>query len=51
MGFVMNNDLALVDDARNDVGIAITTLDGVKAYTYSYYKTDELLLVKGEFNL
>ena len=33
-------------DARNDIGIAITTLGGYREHTYSYYKTNELLLVK-----
>lgn len=35
-------------DQRNNIGIAIQTVDGIKAYTYSYYSTNELLLVKGK---
>ncbi len=37
-------------DERNNIGIAIQTLNGLKAYTYSYYNTNELLYVKGKLN-
>ena len=37
-------------DERNNIGIAIQTLNGLKAYTYSYYNTNELLYVKGKLS-
>lgn len=37
-------------DGIDNVGISINTAAGEKIYTYSYYNTNELLLVKSNLN-
>ena len=35
-------------DGENNFGLAITVEAGLETYVYSYYNTDELLLVEGD---
>ena len=37
-------------DSADNIGISVSYLDGQKISTYSFYNTDELLLVKGDLH-
>ena len=38
-------------DGAANIGISISDQNGLRTYTYCYYRTNELMLIKGSFSI